>query len=293
MRPATYFGTGPSPSARSLVVCEPDAPSVFSFPSGRVLLVDDDVAALELWALLLADAGVRVQVAPDAAAALRALDAQAFDLMVIDLRLGDDNGLEVVGRMRARGHRTPFVLVTGEATVGIAVEAMRLGARTVLEKPLIGDALVVPVVRELKAVVLAAAGVDTPLGPQAARRWATFVLRATEAPADPRTLAAWARAAGVSRSVLVESCARLGVHPRDARDLARILRLIRRQADVWNPEAWLETADRRTLRALLTRAGLTSTPQAVRPSAAQFLSMQRFMDQENPGLRELRQMLGG
>ena len=273
-----------------LVVCEPsDRYAVHSHR--RVLLVDDDVVSLEMWALLLADAGVQVQVAPGAAACLRLLGEQAFDLIVIDFRLGDDNGLEVMRQVRARGAGVPFILATAHASVSITVEAMRLGARTVLEKPLVGDDFVLPVLRELQALDARDAG-DVPLDRSMAQRWAAYVLRGSDAAADPRTLADWARAAGVSRSALIESCARLDIHPRDARDLARVLRLVRRVTEAWDPEASLDVADRRTLRNLLVRAGLADPPHGSRPAPQQFLAMQRFVPQTNAGLASLRRMLG-
>ena len=129
-------------------------------------------------------------------------------------------------------------------------------------------------------------------GPRAARRWACFILLAGDAADDPRTLDEWARAAGVSRSVLIEACARLGVHPRDARDLASMLRLVRRVGDPWDPELALDVADRRTLRALLTRSGLDTAARGPRPTPEQFLLRQRFVPQTSPGLDALRHLLG-
>lgn len=128
-----------------------------------------------------------------------------------------------------------------------------------------------------------------PSGPPA--RWARYVLAATAAPSDPRTLSDWSRAAGVSRSVLVESCARLRIASRDARDLARVLRLIRRRDLSWEPAAYLDVKDRRTLRDLLKRAGLTDYTPGARPSVEQFLSGQEFVDYSNPGLVVLSRML--
>lgn len=276
--------------ADSLVVCEPSDLFVTSHHR-RVLLVDDDVASLESWALLLADAGVQVQVAPCVEACLRAVSENDFDLLVIDLRLEGDNGLELIRRLRARGIDVPFILVTGHASVPATVEAMRLGARTVLEKPLVGDDFLLPVLRELQAIELASI-TDVRAAQSTAQRWARYVLRATDAATDPRTLADWARAAGVSRSALIESCARLDINPRDARDLARVLRLVRRVSESWDPDAALDVADRRTLRNLLVRAGLADPPHGDRPAPQQFLAMQRFVPQTNAGLAALRQMVG-
>ena len=260
----------------------------------RVLLAVDDVDALERLALSLADAGVAVEAAPTLDASLRALARETFDLLVIDLRLGDDAGLAFVRDMRARGGEFPFVLVARNAPLSDVVEAMRLGARTVLETGMDADALSEAIMRELAAVRqrLPAMSLASVTGGAPAKRWAGYVLAATDAPSDPRTLADWSRAVGVSRSVLVESCARLGVAPRDARDLARVLRLVRRSDEPWEPDTALDVADRRTLRALLVRAGLADTA-SVRPAPREFLARQLFVAQANAGLTALRQLLGG
>jgi ActR/RegA family two-component response regulator len=261
----------------------------------RVLLAVDDVASLETMALLLADAGVAVEAAPTVEACLRALDWGLFDLLVIDLRLGDGHGLDLVRTLRARDIAIPFVLVTDRAAVADVVEAMHLGARTVLEAGIVPDDIVDAIVRELhvRTGPSAPPSMAATSGGAPARRWAGHVLAATGAPADPRTLADWSRAIGVSRSVLIESCARLGIVPRDARDLARVLRLVRRIDEPWDPETTLDVADRRTLRAFLDRAGLTGVVLHVRPTPHQFLARQRFVPEGNPGLTALRSLLDG
>lgn len=260
----------------------------------RVLLAIDDVESLETVALMLAAAGVAVEAAPTADGCVRALDRGAFDLLVIDLRLGRERGLDLVRELRTRGFPMAFVLVAEQAAIAEVVEAMRLGARTVLEKTAAKADLVSAIMRELGTQGPASHPSSVSLLSGApARRWAGHVLAATDAEADPRTLADWSRAVGVSRSVLVESCARLGIVPRDARDLARVLRLVRRRDEPWDPETALDVADRRTLRALLDRAGLTGDALQVKPSTRQFLSRQRFVAQTNPGLAALWQVIEG
>jgi ActR/RegA family two-component response regulator len=292
MRYATSHGVDASSArSRSLVVCEPSDASP-ALVRRRVLIVDDDVAALEMWALLLAEEGVLVEVAPSAAACLRLMATRDFDLLVVDLRLGEDSGLELVRQLQSRGTSQPFVLVTGHANVAVTVDAMRLGARTVLEKPLVGDDFVAPILRALRELEAEALGRLAAPAYSIADRWARHVLAASSTSSDPRTLAAWARAAGVSRSALIEVCARLDVNPRDARDLARVLRLVRRADIAWDPEASLDVADRRTLHRLLVRAGLAATPRGSRPAPQQFLARQRFVPQTNAGLAMLRLMVG-
>lgn len=263
----------------------------------RVLLAVDDVALLERVALDLAGSGIAVEAAPTAEACLRALDWGTFALLVVDLRLGEKSGLDLVRQLRDRGGAVPFVLVADHPALADLVEAVRLGVRTVLEKSGPPEQLSAAIARELEAGGATDARGAAPqvllVSGAPARRWAGYVLAATDAPADPRTLGDWSRAVGVSRSVLVESCARLGIVPRDARDLARVLRLVRRADEPWDPEAALDVADRRTLRVLLERAGLAGAALQRRPTATQLLARQTFVSLSNPGLVALRQLVDG
>jgi ActR/RegA family two-component response regulator len=262
----------------------------------RVLLAIDDLEALETLALLLADSGVAVEAAPTIEACVRALDWGMFDLFVVEQRFDGATGLDVVRDLRARGLTCSFVLVAGRAAVAEVVEAMHVGARTVIAADTGPADVADAIVRELRALAAAQQSVSavtlaSSMSGAPARRWAGYVLAASNATEDPRTLADWSRAIGVSRSVLVESCARLGIVPRDARDLARVLRLVRRADEPWDPETALDVADRRTLHALLVRAGLIGHVPHVRPTIGQFLARQLFVVQENVGLIALRQLL--
>ena len=62
------------------------------------------------------------------AEALKWLDAQPFDLIVLDYRLPDTDGIELMKAFRGRGLETPVIFVTTADSVQLAVEAMKLGA---------------------------------------------------------------------------------------------------------------------------------------------------------------------
>lgn len=124
-----------------------------------------------------------------------------------------------------------------------------------------------------------------------AERWAVAVLRVVRADGDPRTIGAWARSIAVSRSVLCEYCRLVHVTPRDARDFARLLRVVCRSAGVWHPEEFLDVADTRTLTKLLIRGGLTATE--VTPTPEEFLTRQRLVPAHNVGLTALRALFEG
>lgn len=123
----------------------------------------------------------------------------------------------------------------------------------------------------------------------AADRWATLVLKACTSNDDPKTLGEWAKVAGVSRSSLCESCRLLNISPHDARDLARILRAvlncpIRYRVLV----SALDVRDRRTLKKLFERAGLTHATSRCSVSIEQLFKYQLFVSQDNDGLLALR-----
>jgi len=106
----------------------------------RLLVADDqqDVLSAVRLALSREDLDVVTVTSPDGA--LAAVTGEPFDAVLIDLNYTRDTtsgteGLELLGRLRQADPHLPVVVMTAWATVGIAVEAMRAGARDFLEKP--------------------------------------------------------------------------------------------------------------------------------------------------------------
>lgn len=107
----------------------------------RLLVVDDDHAfRLSTAALLRAD-GYDVDVAPDANAAVQALRAQAYDLVLLDLRMPGIDGIQLVETLRIWGESVPVLMISGYGTVDNAVRAMQLGTDDFLTKPVEPDML--------------------------------------------------------------------------------------------------------------------------------------------------------
>lgn len=100
-----------------------------------VFVVDDDLAVRQSIAALARAAGFRVEGYTSGEDFLAAFDTNPTGCLVLNLRLKGISGLEVLGRLRQMGNLLPVVVLSGHVDVGQAVEAMRLGARTVLEKP--------------------------------------------------------------------------------------------------------------------------------------------------------------
>lgn len=230
--------------------------------------------------------------------ALASARSSPLSLLLLDQCLRDLDALDVARSLSASTPDLPFVLIGRGLTTSITVEAMRLGAFTVLEKP-------VPVnqmVAMLRSAVIGTA-VPTPLivnttatgqfVPRSiAERWASHVLKACESDGDLRTIGAWASFVGLSYSSLCESCRLLGIQPLVARDFTRVLRAVcRSHLTGCFIEELLDISDRRTLRMLLTRAGLTAADDRHRISLEQFFVSQRFVASKNAGLGVLRALL--
>jgi len=106
-----------------------------------LLVVDDEAAILRVVERLAAKVGWDVITAPNGADALRLLMRRRADLAMVDLRMPDVNGLELLGHIRTTVPGCEVILMTGFAAVDSAVEAIKLGAREYLTKPFDFDRL--------------------------------------------------------------------------------------------------------------------------------------------------------
>jgi two-component system, LuxR family, response regulator FixJ len=104
-------------------------------PSGTVFLVEDDVDVRQSATWALERHGVAVEAFASAEEILMSLNPDALGCYVLDLRLPEMNGLELRRRLVENGCRQPFIILSGEGDVALAVEAMRLGAVDFIEKP--------------------------------------------------------------------------------------------------------------------------------------------------------------
>ena len=122
-------------------------------PSGRILLVDDEERILKSLGRALREEGHEVVTTTRAREAQRLVDAGDFDLMIIDNRMPDRTGLEVIRDLAAAPpevDRPQILMMTAHATIESAIEAMRLGAFDYLQKPFEVDALLAVTRRALE-----------------------------------------------------------------------------------------------------------------------------------------------
>jgi two-component system nitrogen regulation response regulator NtrX len=101
-----------------------------------VLVVDDEAGVRGSLAGILGDEGYQVEAVGSGEAALRALEARRFDLVLLDVWLPGQDGLEVLSRIRECYAELPVVVISGHGTIETAVKAVRLGAQDFVEKPL-------------------------------------------------------------------------------------------------------------------------------------------------------------
>jgi len=104
-------------------------------PVGRILVVDDELNVRYFVEKVLKRDGHQVVAASSGAEALRRIAAEEYDLALIDLRLKDMDGMDVLAALRRRRPRTPAIILTAHASLETAVEALRQGAHDYLFKP--------------------------------------------------------------------------------------------------------------------------------------------------------------
>jgi DNA-binding response OmpR family regulator len=267
----------------------------------RILVIEDDVNAAHSWALALRLEAFDVVAAHSGFDGLAAARGASFDLLIVDLRLPDISGLDVVRALRADEIGVPFIVVTGFTPLPTVMAAMRLGASTILEKPVDLQDFLLAVRTSIRPAPAPPLSEPPLVRPRAAdtgapqrwrsttERWAVLVFKVMDSARDPKTMDDWARAVSVSRSMLSECCRLVRVSPHAARDFARVARAIRQSGARWQPEAVMDIADTRTLQKLLRTAGLIGV--TTRPTFVDFVERQQWIPIDNPALAALRSLV--
>jgi len=107
----------------------------------RVLVADDHAGYREMLSEILAEDGHQVEQAVNGADAWVKLQEQLYDYVVMDLRMPEMNGLEVLRLMRRLKPKPRTILVTGEKTLFVEQMALNLGAAGCYQKPMSPDLL--------------------------------------------------------------------------------------------------------------------------------------------------------
>lgn len=249
-----------------------------------VLIVDDDLGTRLTFVATLRVAGIAATTCESGQQAVDAVTQSDFDLVLLDLQLGDENGLEVLPVIHRIRSVTPIVVLTGFASIQSAVGAVKLGAADYLEKPLIGDDLVDAVKRFI-------GGEHADAGTWAAHanaRWAKAVIAIVNSQNDLRTVSEWGHAIGAGEGTLRNWCHTARLSPKRSLSLARLLRaLYLSRSRQWLPEQLLNVVDRRTLNRMLWQGGVDGTTP---PTIDGFLRKQTLIADQT-AVNELRKAL--
>jgi len=101
----------------------------------KILVIDDEAAIRESLEVLLTLEGYQVRMATDGEEGLRVLELDNFDLVLLDLALPGQSGMELLPQIKERQPELPVIMITAYGTVDNVVEAVRAGAENFVQKP--------------------------------------------------------------------------------------------------------------------------------------------------------------
>jgi two-component system nitrogen regulation response regulator NtrX len=110
-----------------------------------VLVLDDEKNIRRAIELALEQEGMKVLTAHDPASALRYLRDRIIDLLILDIKLGEIDGIEVFKIVQTAGFSVPTLFISGNATLTQAAEAVKIGAFDFIEKPFSAERIVIAV----------------------------------------------------------------------------------------------------------------------------------------------------
>jgi len=108
----------------------------------KVLVIDDESVICDACHLVLSEKGHSVDRCTTGKTGLLAIERGAYDVILLDMKLPDIDGMEILETIRAEMPATYVIVMTGYSTMSNAVQAMKLGAADYLSKPFTDDELV-------------------------------------------------------------------------------------------------------------------------------------------------------
>ena len=107
-----------------------------------ILVIDDESVICDACRLVLAEKGHRVEHCLTGNAGLLAIEGGTYDLILLDVKLPDVDGMEILKSVREKESGPLVIVMTGYSTMSNALQAMKLGAADYLAKPFTDDELV-------------------------------------------------------------------------------------------------------------------------------------------------------
>ena len=118
--------------------------------SARILIVDDEEVVIKSCLRILGGGNYHVEAAYDGRDALRKIEENHYDVMILDVVMPNMGGLEVLRRVKETHPDMDVIMVTGLSLVDTVVQARKLGARDFISKPFEPDELKLVVQRALE-----------------------------------------------------------------------------------------------------------------------------------------------
>jgi two-component system, OmpR family, phosphate regulon response regulator OmpR len=109
--------------------------------SARIIVLDDEAELRNMLQRFLTSQGFSVRVVENSAKLKRYLEREPYDLLVLDLMIGDENGLEICARLRAEGETLPILMLTAKGDPLDRVVGLETGADDYLAKPFLPQEL--------------------------------------------------------------------------------------------------------------------------------------------------------
>jgi DNA-binding NtrC family response regulator len=108
----------------------------------KILVIDDEAIVRSSCERTLGPEGYDIQSVSSGKEGIELLEKESFSLVLLDLKMPDMDGVEVLNKIKATWPETKVVMITGYSTVDTAVQALRLGAFNFVEKPFTPDMLI-------------------------------------------------------------------------------------------------------------------------------------------------------
>jgi len=109
---------------------------------GKILVIDDEDIVLISCQRILTPKGYDVEISKSGVEGLKLLKDKAFDLALVDIKMPDMDGMEVLVQIKRKWPDTQVIIITGYSTLAAAISAIKLGAYDYIEKPFTPDGLI-------------------------------------------------------------------------------------------------------------------------------------------------------
>jgi len=103
--------------------------------TNKVLIIDDDPAICKLLDKVMSSNDLKATIAENGSSALALLKNHTFDIILLDIMLGDMEGFDIIKRLRSQGSRTPIMIISGRSEDYDSLYGLSLGADDYIIKP--------------------------------------------------------------------------------------------------------------------------------------------------------------